>query len=120
MKRWWVLILTVVFAGCAKDGQLHEAKKNTVMVEVTSQVWDYRMPWNPGTVSSGRGAGFIVAGKKIITNAHVVSGARNITVQREADPRRYAARVQYVAHDCDLAMLEVEDDSFFRGTTPLD
>jgi len=120
MKRWWVLILTVVFAGCAKDGQLHEAKKNTVMVEVTSQVWDYRMPWNPGTVSSGRGAGFIVAGKKIITNAHVVSGARNITVQREADPRRYAARVQYVAHDCDLAMLEVEDDSFFKGTTHLD
>ena len=90
------------------------------MVEVTSQVWDYRLPWNPGTVSSGRGAGFIVAGKKIITNAHVISGARNITVQREADPRRYAAQVKYVAHDCDLAMLEVEDADFFKGTTHLD
>jgi S1-C subfamily serine protease len=61
-----------------------------------------------------------VAGKKIITNAHVVSGARNITVQREADPRRYAAQVKYVAHDCDLAMLEVEDASFFKGTSHLD
>ena len=80
------MLVSLFLGGCAKDGQLHEAKKNTVMVEVTSQVWDYRMPWNPGTVSSGRGAGFIVAGKKIITNAHVVSGARNITVQREADP----------------------------------
>ena len=109
-----------VISGCAKDGQLHEAKKNTVMVEVTSQVWDYRLPWNPGTVSSGRGAGFIVAGKRIITNAHVISGARNITVQREADPRRYAAKVKYVAHDCDLAMLEVEDPAFFKGTTHLD
>ena len=120
MKSWIFIGLSAVFFGCAKDGQLHEAKKNTVMVEVTSQVWDYRLPWNPGTVSSGRGAGFIVAGKKIITNAHVISGARNITVQREADPRRYAAQVKYVAHDCDLAMLEVEDPAFFQGTSHLD
>ncbi|NCZ96193.1 MAG: PDZ domain-containing protein [Verrucomicrobia bacterium] len=120
MKCWFLAILGAVISGCAKDGQLHEAKKNTVMVEVTSQVWDYRLPWNPGTVSSGRGAGFIVAGKRIITNAHVISGARNITVQREADPRRYAAKVKYVAHDCDLAMLEVEDPAFFKGTTHLD
>ena len=64
-----MLGLVVLLPGCAKERQLHEAKRNTVMVEVTSQVWDYRMPWNPGTISSGRGAGFIVAGKKIITNA---------------------------------------------------
>lgn len=121
LKFTWIsLAFLALLPGCAKERQLHEAKKNTVMVEVTSQVWDYRLPWNPGTVSSGRGAGFIVAGKKILTNAHVVSGARNITVQREADPRRYAARVQYVAHDCDLAMLEVEDGAFFRGTSHLD
>ena len=120
MKLWFAFVLGLLLAGCGRDGQLHEAKKNTVMVEVTSQVWDYRMPWNPGTISSGRGAGFIVAGKKIITNAHVVSGARNITVQREADPRRYAAQVKYVAHDCDLAMLEVEDETFFKGTSHLD
>jgi len=120
MKSWILLLLGLALLGCGQDGQLREAKKNTVMVEVTSQVWDYRMPWNPGTVSSGRGAGFILAGKKIITNAHVVSGARNITVQREADPRRYAAKVRHVAHDCDLAMLEVEDEAFFKGTSHLD
>ena len=120
MRYLFLLGWAAVLSGCAKERQLDEAKKNTVMVEVTSQVWDYRMPWNPGTISSGRGAGFIVAGKKIITNAHVVSGGRNITVQREADPRRYAANVKYVAHDCDLAMLEVEDPAFFKGTTHLD
>ena len=57
MKPWFVFVLGLLLLGCGRDGQLHEAKKNTVMVEVTSQVWDYRMPWNPGTVSSGRGAG---------------------------------------------------------------
>jgi len=107
------------FGGCGRDGQLTEAKKNVVMVEVTSQTWDYRLPWNPGTVSSARGAGFVIAGRRILTNAHVVSGARYITVQREADPRKYPAKVKFVAHDCDLAMVEVDDPDFFRGTTAL-
>jgi len=105
--------------GCGRDGQLTEARRNVVMVEVTSQTWDYRLPWNPGTVSSARGAGFVIEGKQILTNAHVISGARYITVQREADPRKYPAKVKYVAHDCDLAMVEVEDPEFFRGTTAL-
>jgi len=89
------------------------------MVEVTSQTWDYRLPWNPGTVSSARGAGFVISGRRILTNAHVISGARYITVQREADPRKYPAKVKFVAHDCDLAMVEVEDPEFFKGTTAL-
>jgi len=105
--------------GCGKDGQLKEAKKNVVMVEVTSQTWDYRLPWNPGTVSSARGAGFVIRGKRVLTNAHVISGARYITVQREADPRKYPAKVKFVAHDCDLAIVEVEDPEFFKGTTSL-
>ena len=120
----WRKVLTFVLlggglGGCAKDGQLAEAKKNVVMVEVTSQTWDYRLPWNPGTVSSARGAGFVISGRRILTNAHVISGARYITVQREADPRKYPAKVKFVAHDCDLAMVEVEDPEFFKGTTAL-
>jgi len=118
-KLLTVILLGWVLGGCTKDGQLTEAKKNVVMVEVTSQTWDYRLPWNPGTVSSARGAGFVIAGKRILTNAHVISGARYITVQREADPRKYPAKVKFVAHDCDLAMVEVEDSEFFKGTTAL-
>ena len=64
MNSWIFVGLAALLAGCAKDGQLHEAKKNTVMEEVTSQVWDYRMPWNPGTVSSGRGPGSSWLGKR--------------------------------------------------------
>ena len=119
MVRVLFCALTLIFAGCAGDGQLHEARKNVVMVEVTSQTWDYRLPWNPGTVSSARGAGFVISGRRILTNAHVISGARYITVQREADPRKYPAKVKFVAHDCDLAMVEVDDPDFFKGTTAL-
>jgi len=121
---FWIKLFTLAMvglglAGCGRDEQLREARRNVVMVEVTSQTWDYRLPWNPGTVSSARGAGFVIEGKRILTNAHVISGARNITVQREADPRKYPGKVLHVAHDCDLALVEIEDSEFFKSTTVL-
>jgi len=118
--RVWMLLLIPLLGSCGKgDWQLSEARKNVVMIEVTAQTWDYRLPWNPGTVSSARGAGFVIDGNRILTNAHVVSGARYLTVQREADPRKYPAKVLHVAHDCDLALVQVEDSEFLKGTSVL-
>ena len=115
-----MLLLIPLLGSCGKgDWQLSEARKNVVMIEVTAQTWDYRLPWNPGTVSSSRGAGFVIDGNRILTNAHVVSGARYLTVQREADPRKYPAKVLHVAHDCDLALVQVEDSEFLKGTSVL-
>jgi S1-C subfamily serine protease len=68
----------------------------------------------------GSGTGFVVKGKRIMTNAHVVSWARQILVRRYQDPRPFLARVAYIGHDCDLALLEVEDERFFDGLEPLE
>jgi S1-C subfamily serine protease len=91
-----------------------------VRIEVTSQQPDYTSPWSPGSIASGVGAGFVIAGNRIMTNAHVVSNATFISVLKEGDPNPWEARVLYAAHDCDLAILEVYDPSFFEGTKPLE
>lgn len=80
---------------------------------------DFQQPWQAGSTGSGTGSGFILHGKRILTNAHVVSDTRFIEVQREGDTRRYPATVVFAAHDCDLAMLEVRDPHFFDNTRPL-
>lgn len=54
-----------------------------------------------------------------MTNAHVISWAKQIFVKRYQDPKPYSCRVLFAAHDCDLAILEVEDESFFKGMEPL-
>jgi S1-C subfamily serine protease len=41
-------------------------------------------------------------------------------VRRYQDPRPYQASVIYIAHDADLALLEVETEAFFEGMQPLD
>lgn len=94
--------------------------RSLVRIEATFQEPNYRVPWNPGEVSSGVGAGFVIAGNRILTNAHVVSNVRFITVAKEGDPKPYRAKVSLVGHDCDLALLVPEDPSFFKGMAPLE
>jgi S1-C subfamily serine protease len=94
-------------------------KSSVVKIYVTIQREDYETPWQPEQPIFGSGSGFIIQKKRILTNAHVVSDARFIEIQREGDPRRYQALVLFIGHDCDLAVLTVTDPSFFDGTSPL-
>lgn len=94
-------------------------RKSVIKISCVSQTPDLRAPWNPGNLSKGRGTGLIISGNRILTNAHVVSNNRFLTVEREGDPKIYTARVAQIAHDCDLAVLEVDDTNFFKGLPPL-
>lgn len=79
-----------------------------VRVEVDTKQPNFRVPWNIGGMGSGNGTGFLVGPNRFLTNAHVVSNARLIYIKKVSDPKPYLARVVSVAHDCDLAMLELE------------
>jgi Trypsin-like serine proteases, typically periplasmic, contain C-terminal PDZ domain len=94
-------------------------QNSLVRITVTEQASDYRAPWNSGAIGRGVGAGFVIAGNRIMTNAHVVSNARYITVERDGDPNKYPAKVLFVAHDCDLALITVSAPNFFKNMTPL-
>lgn len=81
-------------------------------------VWD--APWRFDAVRRMGGSGFVIKGKRVMTNAHVVSWGRQIIVRRYQDPRPYVAEVEYVGHDCDLAVLSVQDSRFFENLDPLE
>ena len=56
----------------------------------------------------------MVAPGIFMTNAHVVANAERIYVSPYADARKIRARVKFVAHDADLALVEVEDAEAFK------
>ena len=93
-------------------------QKSLVRITATEVAPDYRAPWNAGMLGRGIGAGFVIDGNRIMTNAHVVSNSRYLTVERDGDPNKYPAKVLFVAHDCDLALITV-DPNFFKNMTPL-
>jgi len=90
-----------------------------VKIENHAQKPDYATPWNAGTIQSGSGTGFLIGTNRFLTNAHVVSNSRSIYLKKRNEPKPYKAKIVHIAHDCDLALLEVEDDTAFQDVKPL-
>ncbi len=117
--RLLTFLFSLAFTVSAVD-DFESINQSLIRLTVAGQKPDYRIPWNPGRSSSGSGSGFVIGERRIMTNAHVISNSRFIELEKDGDPERYQARVKFVAHDCDLAILEVDDPNFFEGTQALE
>lgn len=129
-----LLLQPILYGKAPEDGVPNgtapspDLSASVVRIDVTMQEPDYHSPWNAGRIGGGIGSGFVVNSpcrsnpniRSILTNAHVVSNARFITLTREGVSHPYTAHVQFIAHDCDLALLSVDDPSFFDGTIALE
>ena len=83
------------------------------VVKIVNQYnkFSWYTPWASGATGKGTGSGFVIDGKRIMTNAHVVSDSALLLVYFYNDPTPYPARVMMIGHDCDLAVLELTDPS---------
>ena len=94
-------------------------KKALVKVYTSHQLFDYLSPWQYGQSVNSTATGFIIDGEKIITNAHAVLNSKFLQVRKEGDSKKYKAVVKFTSEEYDLALVEIEDKSFFKGTVPL-
>ncbi|KAG7631486.1 PDZ domain [Arabidopsis suecica] len=115
-EEWWKKI--------RKSPPVDELMLESV-VEVFTDSTKYSKvkPWQTLNQESYGGSGFAIAGKKILTNAHVVEGMNDhifVHVKRHGSQVKYKAKVQKIAHECDLAILEIDSDEFWKGMNPLE
>ena len=96
-----------------------DPEKSVVQIINYAQGPNWVEPWRFSRVASGLGSGFVIKGNRIMTNAHVVSWSKQLIVHRYQDPKPYRATVEFIGHDCDLAILKVEDEAFFEGIEAL-
>lgn len=89
-----------------------------VRIFATTQSPDYDCPWQALAPESSSGSGVVVAPNQILTGAHVVSDATFLQVQKLSSPEKALAQVKRICHDCDLALLEIEDDAFTMDIEP--
>ena len=94
--------------------------KAVVKVNATAASPDFFSPWRTGGQQKGSGTGVVIAGNLILTNAHNVADAKLITISKNDDGFPMPATVFAVNHQCDLALLKVEDAKFFDGITPFE
>jgi S1-C subfamily serine protease len=104
-----------------------EPEKSVVQIITAYQEPNWAAPWIFDVPRFASGTGFLIDGDRIMTNAHVVAFTKQLLVRKYHDPQRYFARVEFVAHDIDLAVLKVvdpqtgeENPDFYKGMKPLE
>jgi S1-C subfamily serine protease len=96
-----------------------EPEKSVVQIINGFQEPNWAAPWIFDIPHFASGTGFLIEGNRIMTNAHVVAWAQQLRVRRYHDPKPYFAKVEFVGQDVDLAVLKVDDPSFYEGMKPL-
>ncbi|XP_027922456.1 protease Do-like 10, mitochondrial [Vigna unguiculata] len=96
------------------------ALNSVVKVFTVSCSPNYLLPWQNKSQRETMGSGFVILGRKILTNAHVVADHTFVLVRKHGCPTKYRAEVKAVGHECDLAILTIENEEFWDGMNPLE
>src|SRR5437870_3156212 len=97
-----------------------EPERSVIQIMTFGQqpIWD--APWRFDSVRRAGGSGFVIKGKRIMTNAHVVDWEKQIIVRRYQDPRPYLAKMEVVGTDSELTVPTVEHETFCQNLESLD
>jgi S1-C subfamily serine protease len=80
---------------------------------------NYSLPWQRKRQNASTSSGFIIDGRRVLTNAHSVEHHTQVKLKKRGDDKKYVARVLAIGVECDLALLTVDDASFFDGVAPV-
>lgn len=109
----------VATPSATKAPALPAVENSVVKIFATVRRPDPYKPWTKASPADVTGSGVIIEGKRILTNAHVVGYASQVEVQASQSGDRVPAKVIALARGLDLAVLELEDPSFFDKRPPV-
>jgi S1-C subfamily serine protease len=98
-----------------KPARSAQLESSVVKIFTTSRQPDLFRPWNKAAPSESTGSGVVIEGNRILTNAHVVNYASRVEVRAKEGGDKMIAKVVAIARGIDLAVLELEDNSFFTN-----
>src|SRR5215475_11275110 len=114
-------LVTVAHAGEAKPLAAVPANVENAVVKVFSTLRypDPFKPWAKQSPAEVTASGVVIEGKRILTNAHVVLYSSQVQIQANQAGDKLSATVVAVAPGIDLAVLKLDDESFFKTHAPI-
>jgi S1-C subfamily serine protease len=122
LARW---LLPLSFLGCTPLAQAQApegaagVENAVVRIFTTLRYPDPYRPWTKQSPSDVTASGVVIEGKRILTNAHAVLYASQVQVQANQSGDKIPATVVAIAPGIDLAVLKLDDESFFAAHAPL-
>ena len=112
-----LLIVFLITTGQLEAQDRYEG--SVVKIHTTQRAPDMGKPWAKASPRKLSGSGVVIEGKRILTNAHVALYAGELFVQAHQSADKIPATVVAAASTVDLAVLELDDDSFFESHATL-
>lgn len=100
--------------------KLSEITNSVIKIYVNLSSTNYELPWQNKPSTTSIGSGFIIDDRYIITNAHVIADAMQIMVKKPNSFKKYTAYVYAAGHECDLALLRVDNEEFWQEIQVVD
>src|SRR3954447_5718806 len=94
-------------------------RESVVKISANLRYPEIVRPWTKQSPRQASGTGVVIAGKRILTNAHVVLYASQLSVESQQSSEKLNATVEAVSPGMDLAVLKLDDESFFEKRPPL-
>ncbi|XP_010450719.1 PREDICTED: protease Do-like 9 [Camelina sativa] len=81
---------------------------------------NFSLPWQRKRQYSSGSSGFIIGGRRVLTNAHSVEHHTQVKLKKRGSDTKYLATVLAIGTECDIALLTVTDDEFWEGVSPVE
>lgn len=114
-----LLPLPALAAAFPDDDKESKIRDSVVKIFATMRYPDLTHPWSKASPRDASGTGVVIDGKRILTNAHVVLYASQLFVESNQSSEKLTAHVEAVGPGIDLAVLKLDDESFFEKRAPL-
>ncbi len=116
-------LLPLAVFGIARGDDVPKVKDvptdSVVKILVAVRSPDPLHPWTKQSPRDASGTGVVIEGNRVLTNAHVVTYASQIFIETSESGDKHVATVESIGPGIDLAVLKLEDESFFEKRPPI-
>lgn len=80
---------------------------------------NYSLPWQMRRQTQSTSSGFVISGRRILTNAHSVEHFTVVKVKKRGSDHKFIAKVLAIGNECDIALMTINDEDFWTDLKPL-
>ncbi|MGI8603955.1 MAG: PDZ domain-containing protein [Verrucomicrobiales bacterium] len=103
-------------------GQKVSPATSMLRVSVTSQAYNFSLPWQKRPPTTRQGLGALITGNQVLVTAELIQDANYIELEQALSGRKITAQAQTIDYEANLALLKPVEDAgdFFRGMVALE